>query len=64
MRRNDMKKIYVFIMEQFRKALNSSAEKDINSKRTKLMSTFMDKVLNLHDKLFNDELKHIKNNYN
>lgn len=59
-----MKKIYVFIMEQFRKALNSSAEKDINSKRTKLMSTFMDKVLNLHDKLFNDELKHIKNNYN
>ena len=64
MRRSDMKKIYVFIMEQFRKALNSSAEKDINSKRTKLMSTFMDKVLNLHDKLFNDELKHIKNNYN
>lgn len=59
-----MKKIYVFIMEQFRKVLNSSAEKDINSKRTKLMSTFMDKVLNLHDKLFNDELKHIKNNYN
>lgn len=57
-----LKKIYEIIMELLRKALNASAKKSISSKSTKRLSVFMDKVFNLYDKLFNDELKYMKNN--